>query len=177
MLKKILLGLVALIVILAVVVAMQPASYRIVRSMKMAAAPSVVYPLVNDFHAWDGWSPWAKLDPNMKVNYSGPAAGQGAVYHWTGNKEVGEGQMTLLESKPNELVRIKLDFIKPFADTCNTEFTFKPEGDQTDVTWSMSGERNFMAKAVCLFMNMDKLVGGDFEKGLAKMKAEAEAKK
>ncbi len=177
MLKKIFLALVALIVIFCVVVAMQPAAYRIVRSTKIAATPAAVFPLVNDFHQWDGWSPWAKLDPGMKTTFEGPTAAPGSIYKWSGNKEVGEGQMTILESKPNELIRIKLDFIKPFSDTCATDFTFKPEGEQTNVTWSMAGDRNFFAKAICMFMNMDKMVGGDFEKGLAKLKSEIEAKK
>jgi uncharacterized protein YndB with AHSA1/START domain len=177
MLKKIFLALIALIVVFAMIVTMQPASYRILRTAKIAAPPATVFAQVNDFHKWDAWSPWAKLDPAMKTSFEGATAGTGAIYKWVGNKDVGEGQMTLLESKPNELVRIKLQFIKPFADICDTEFTFKPEGDQTSVTWTMSGERNFMAKAVCLFMNMDKLVGGDFEKGLAKLKTESEAKK
>jgi uncharacterized protein YndB with AHSA1/START domain len=177
MLKKIFLTLVALIVLFVVVVAMQPAAYRVERSTKIAAPPATVFPLVNDFHRWDSWSPWAKLDPGMKTTFEGPAAGAGAIYKWIGNKDVGEGQMTLLESKPNELVRIKLDFLKPFKDTSTTEFTFKPAGDQTEVAWSMSGDRNFFAKAVCMFMNMDKMVGGDFEKGLAKIKSEAEGKK
>ncbi|OAI42973.1 polyketide cyclase [Verrucomicrobia bacterium SCGC AG-212-E04] len=177
MLKKLFLALVALIVVFAIVVALQPASYRIVRSTKIAAPPGTVFPLVNDFHKWDAWSPWAKLDPAMKTTFEGPTAAPGSIYKWSGNKEVGEGQMTLLESKLNELVRIKLEFLKPFADTCATDFTFKPDGNGTDVNWSMSGNRNFVAKAICLFMNMDKLVGGDFEKGLAKMKSEAEGKK
>ena len=177
MLKKILLALIALIVIFAIVVTMQPASYRILRSVKIAAPPATVFAQVNDFHKWDAWSPWAKLDPTMKTTFEGPDSGTGAIYKWVGNKDVGEGQMTLLESKPNELVRIKLQFLKPFADICDTEFTFKPDGDQTTVTWTMSGERNFVAKAVCMFMNMDKMVGGDFEKGLAKLKANSEAKK
>jgi Polyketide cyclase / dehydrase and lipid transport len=177
MLKKISLALVSLIVIFGIIVTFQPASYRIVRSAKIAAPPAAVFAQVNDFHKWDAWSPWAKLDPAMKTTFEGPAAGAGAIYKWTGNKVVGEGQMTLLESKPSELVRIKLDFIRPFTDTSTTEFTFKPDGDQTDVSWSMAGNRNFFAKAVCLFMNMDKLVGGDFEKGLAKLKAESEVKK
>ena len=177
MLKKIFLAFVALIVIFGMIVTFQPASYRIMRSIKIAAPPATVYPLVNDFHAWEGWSPWAKLDPAMKTTFEGPAAGTGAIYKWSGNKEVGEGQMTLLESKANELVRIKLDFIKPFADTCATDFTFKPDGNGTEVSWTMSGNRNFLAKAICLFMNMDKLVGGDFEKGLAKLKTESEGKK
>lgn len=177
MLKKIFLGLIALVVIFAIVVTMQSASYRILRAVKIAAPPSIVFAEVNDFHKWDAWSPWAKLDPTMKTTFEGPSAGPGAIYRWTGNNQVGEGQMTVLESKPNELIRIKLDFLRPFKDTCITEFTFKPDGAQTDVSWAMSGERNFMAKAVCLFMNMDKMVGGDFEKGLAQLKAESEAKK
>jgi len=177
MLKKISFGLVALIVIFSMVVTLQPASYRILRSVKIAAPPATVFAEVNDFHNWDAWSPWAKLDPAMKTTFEGAASGAGSIYKWTGNKDVGEGQMTLLESKPNELVRIKLDFTKPFADTSTTEFTFKPDGNQTEVTWSMSGNRDFFAKAVGLFMNMDKMVGGDFEKGLAKLKTDAEAKK
>jgi hypothetical protein len=177
MLKKILLVVAALIVVFAVIVSLQPADYRIARSAKIAAPPATVFPFVSDFHRWDAWSPWAKLDPAMKTIYEGPASGTGAIYRWSGNKEVGEGQMTLIESQPNDLVRIKLDFLKPFADTSTAEFTFKPAGDQTEVTWSMFGKRNFLSKAVCLFMNMDKMLGGEFEKGLAKMKTEAEAKK
>jgi len=175
MLKKIFLALVALIVIFCVAVTMQPASYRIIRSTKIAAPPSAVFAQVNDFHKWEAWSPWAKLDPAMKITYEGPAAGAGSIYKWVSAKsDVGEGQMTLLESKPGELVRIKLDFIKPFQDTATTEFTFKPEGHGTNVSWTMSGDRNFVSKAVCMFMNMDKMVGGDFEAGLAKLKAVAE---
>jgi hypothetical protein len=111
----------------------------------------------------------------MKKTHEGARAGAGAVYTWSGNNEVGEGRMTLTESRPNELVRIRLEFVKPFAATNTAEFTFKPEGDRTAVTWSMFGPNNFIAKAFGLFMNMDKLVGGDFEKGLAQMKAIAEA--
>src|SRR5881296_1615480 len=110
----------------------------------------------------------------MKQTYEGAPAGTGAIYAWAGNNEVGEGRMTLTESRPSDLIRIKLEFMKPFASTCATEFTFKPEGKQTAVAWSMSGENNFVAKAFCLFMNMDKTVGGDFEKGLAQLKSVAE---
>jgi len=139
-----------------------------------APAP-VVFAQVNDFHNWDAWSPWAKIDPAMKKTHEGAPAGTGAIYTWAGNDQVGEGRMTLTESRPNELVRIKLEFMKPFASTADTEFTFKPAGDQTAVTWSMAGEKNFMAKAFGLFMNMDKMIGDDFEKGLAQMKSVAEA--
>ena len=177
MLKKISLAVVALIVILAMIITMQPASYRILRKITIAAPAPTVFTEVNDLHNWDAWSPWAKLDPAMKVTYEGSAAGTGAIYKWSGNSQVGEGRMTILESKPNELVRIKLDFLKPFEDTATSEFTFKPDGNQTEVTWTMSGDRNFLAKAVCLFMNMDKMLGGEFEKGLAKLKTESEGKK
>ena len=111
----------------------------------------------------------------MKQVYEGAPAGSGAIYTWIGNKEVGEGRMTITESRPSDLVRIKLEFMKPFQATNSAEFTFKPEGNLTAVTWSMSGENNFMAKAIHLFMNMDKMIGGQFEKGLTQMKSVAEA--
>jgi uncharacterized protein YndB with AHSA1/START domain len=174
MLKKILLGLVVVLGIFAIVVAFQPAAFQVVRTAKISAPPQAVFGEVNDLHKWDAWSPWAKLDPAMKVTHAGAPAGKGASYHWAGNKEVGEGRMTITESRPPELVRINLEFIKPFASTNLTEFTFKPEGNQTSVTWTMSGEKNYISKAVCMFMDMDKMVGGDFEKGLAALKALAE---
>jgi len=111
----------------------------------------------------------------MKKTFSGTAAGVGAIYEWTGDDKVGSGRMTLTDSKPTDLVRIKLEFIKPFEATNTTEFAFTPEGGGTKVTWSMSGDNNFIAKAMCLFVSMDKMVGGDFEKGLAQMKTAAEA--
>jgi hypothetical protein len=178
MLKKILLGFLAVLVVLvggfAVVVALQPSTYRVVRSTTISAAPADVFAQVNDFHNWEAWSPWAKLDPAAKNTFEGPSSGTGAGFAWSGNDKVGEGRMTILESRPNELVRIKLEFIKPFESACTTEFTLKPQGDQTEVTWSMAGENGFVGKAFCLFMDMDKTVGGDFEKGLAQMKAIAE---
>jgi hypothetical protein len=176
MLKKILIGIVAILAIFAVVVAFQPANFQVVRSATIAAEPATVFPEVNDFHKWNAWSPWAKIDPAMKQTHEGAPAGTGAVYSWAGNSEVGEGRMTITESRPNELVRIKLDFIKPFAATNMTEFTFKPQGTQTLVTWNMTGEKNFISKAMCMFMDMDKMVGGDFEKGLAALKSIAESR-
>jgi uncharacterized protein YndB with AHSA1/START domain len=170
MLKKILIALAAIIGLFLVVVAMQPSEFRIERSTTIAAPAENVFAQVNDFHNWDAWSPWAKLDPNAKNTFDGPPAGKGAVFHWAGNSEVGEGEMTITESRPNEHIRIKLEFIKPFADTSTTEFTLKPEGDQTHVTWSMFGNNNFMSKIFCLFMDMEKMVGGSYEKGLANMK-------
>jgi len=175
MLKKILVVIAVVIIAFLIVVALQPADFNVTRSTTITAPAKVVFAQVNDLHKWDAWSPWAKLDPAMKQTHEGASAGTGAVYSWTGNKQVGEGRMTITESRTNELIRIKLEFLKPFASINTTEFTFKPEGSQTTVNWSMRGTNNFMAKAFCIFMNMDKMVGGDFEKGLAQMKSVAEA--
>src|SRR5579883_721226 len=175
MLVKILIVVAVLAVAFVALVASRPSQCSTTRSAYIAAPPSAIFPLVNDFHNWEAWSPWAKLDPKAKTSYSGAAAGEGASFAWDGNKNVGTGTMTIVESRPSELIRIKLDFLKPFAGTSAAQFTFKPTGNGTTVTWSMTGKANFMAKAVNLFMNMDKMVGGQFEKGLASMKQEAEA--
>ena len=171
MLKKILIALAAIAVVFVAVVAMQPSDFRIVRTATMSAPAPAVFAQVNDFHNWEAWSPWAKLDPAAKNSFEGPPAGTGAIFRWAGNNQVGEGSMTITESRPSDVIRIKLEFLKPMAGTSTAEFTFKPEGDQTTVTWSMSGKNNFIAKAICLFMNMDKMVGGKFEEGLAAMKS------
>lgn len=171
MLKKILIGVAAVLVLFVIIVAMQPAQYRVTRTATIPATSAVVFEHVNDLHKWDAWSPWAKLDPTMKTSFEGPPSGAGASYAWVGNSKVGEGKMSIIESTPNQSVRLKLEFIKPFASVATTEFTFKPEGDKTSVSWSMSGDKNFMSKAFCLFMNMDKMVGGDFEKGLESLKS------
>ncbi len=176
MLKKILIALAVIVLIFVVVVALQPADFRITRSTTVAAPPEAVFAQVNDFHNWQQWSPWEKLDPELKRTYEGEPAGKGAVYAWAGNSDVGEGRMTITESRPSELVRINLEFLKPFAATNTTDFTFKPDGDKTSVTWDMSGKNGFMAKAFCLFMDMDTMVGGQFEEGLANLKSVAERK-
>jgi len=175
MLKIILIALGVIIVVLAVVVTLQPAEFRVARSATMSAPAPVIFGQVNDLHKWEAWNPWQKKDPAMKLDFAGPPAGPGASYSWAGNKEVGEGRLTITESRPGERVRIKLEFMKPFAATNTAEFTFKPEGDRTSVTWSMEGRNNFFAKAIGLCMNMDKMVGGEFEKGLADMKSVVEA--
>ena len=178
-LVKVLIGIAAAVVlvvgVLAVIVAMQPSEFRIERSATIAAPAPVVFAQVNDFHKWQAWSPWAKLDPAVKNSFAGAPAGQGAAFAWAGNRQVGEGRMTITESRPSELVRIKLEFLKPFEATNTAEFTFKPQGEHTAVTWSMYGHNNFVGRAVCLFVNMDKVLGGEFEKGLASMKSVAEA--
>jgi len=158
------------IVLFVIVVQLQPATFRITRTATMSAKPEAVFPQVNDFHNWSAWSPWAKLDPAMKQTYEGAATGTGAIYSWTGNKQVGEGRMTITDSRASDLVKIKLEFLKPFKATNITEFTFKPENSNTQVTWSMFGHKNFMFKAVHMFLNMEKMVGRDFEKGLSQMK-------
>lgn len=177
MLKKILFLITFAIGALAAIIAMQPSHYRVTRSATIQVPPEGVFPFVNDFHNWRQWSPWEKLDPNMKKTFSGPESGAGAIYSWVGNSDVGEGRMTLEESNPNERIGIKLEFIKPFESVSATVFQFRPEGQGTSVTWEMSGENNFMAKAFALFMDMDKMVGSDFEKGLAQLKSAAEAAK
>lgn len=175
MLKRILIGLGAVLAVLVVVIALQPSKFRIERSIDMAAPPEAAFAQVNDFHAWSKWSPWEKLDPNLKRSFEGPSSGAGAKYAWTGNDEVGEGRMTIEQSQAPSQIRIKLEFLKPFAATNQTHFTFAktPAGNKT--TWAMEGENGFVSKAFSLVMNMDELVGKDFEKGLAALKATAEA--
>jgi len=175
MLTNILIILAVLVVAFLVVVALQPATFRVQRSTPISAPLAEVFSQVNDFHNWEAWSPWAKLDPTAKNSFEGSSSGTGAGFTWSGNKKVGEGRMTITDSRPDELVRIKLEFFKPFKATSTAEFTFKPEGGQTAVTWSMFGENNFLAKAFHLFMSCEKMIGGDFEKGLASMKSATEA--
>jgi uncharacterized protein YndB with AHSA1/START domain len=179
MLKRILLALAVIAVLFVLIVAMQPSEYRVARKVVIAAPPSTVFAHVNDFRKWEAWNPWGKIDPAMKQTYEGAPAGVGAVYAWAGNGEVGEGRMTLTESRPHELIRVRLDFLKPFAGTSTAEFTFQPEGTsvggRTAVTWSMAGRNNLMAKAIHLFMDMDRMIGDRFEVGLAHMKSVAEA--
>jgi len=175
MLKKIAIALLVALAALAGFIATRPSEFRIARSRTMAAPPEVVHAHVNDLHRWSEWSPWEKLDPGMKREFSGAAAGPGAAYFWSGNDDVGEGRMTITDSRPPRGITIRLEFIKPWKATNTTQFDFAPSGSGTDVTWAMTGRHNFMSKAACLFMDMDKMVGGDFEKGLAKLEAVAAA--
>jgi hypothetical protein len=171
---KALIVIAAIVTVLALVIALQPAEFSVTRTATISAPASVVFAQVNDFHNWAAWSPWAKLDPGMKQAYSGAPSGPGAVYTWEGNHQVGEGRMTVVESRPGDLVRIKLEFVKPIPATNTAEFRFEPRGDQTEVTWTMTGKNNFVGKAISLFMDMDKMVGGSFEQGLAEIKSIAE---
>jgi hypothetical protein len=156
---------------LAAFIATRPAEFSVTRSAQLAAPAPAVFAQVNELRKWKAWSPWAKRDPQAKEAYDGPAAGVGAAMSWAGNREVGEGRMTIVESRPAELVRFKLEFLKPFAATNDAEFAFRPAGGGTEVTWTMRGRNNFIGKAMCLVFDMDKMVGGDFEQGLAGIKA------
>jgi len=174
MLKKILIALLAIIAIFLIVVALQPSEFHVERTATMAAPPATVFDQVNDFHKWEAWSPWAKLDPNAKITFGGPPSGTGTIMTWAGNNQVGEGKMTLTESRPNELVKINVDIVKPMEGSSTSEFAFKPGGDQTAVTWGMSGHQNFIAKAMCLVMNGKKMMSDIMDKGLANMKSVVE---
>lgn len=162
-------------VLFLIVVATRPSKFTIARSTYVNAPPDRVFPHVNNLHNWQPWSPWAKLDPNAKNTYEGPNEGVDSSFRWDGNNQVGAGCMTIIESKPDRLVGIRLEFERPFKATHHVEFTFQPQGPRTFVTWTMSGHNNFVAKAVVLFMNCDKMIGGQYEKGLAGLKAVAES--
>jgi hypothetical protein len=174
MLTNILIGLAIILVVFLIIAALQPGDFRVMRSTLISAPAAVVFAEVNDFHRWPAWSPWEKLDPAMKRTYAGPDAGTGASFSWSGNKKAGQGRATIVESRPGERVLIKLEFLKPFPSTCQSEYSFRPEGAETKVTWSMTGSRHLLIKAVNLVVSMDKLMGGDFEKGLTELKIVAE---
>src|SRR5215510_4880973 len=175
MIKKILIGLAALIVVFLIVVATRPADFRVERSAKLAGSPAALFEQVNDHHKFTVWNPFMKLDPNVKTTYSGPTSGVGAVCSWEGNSDVGAGSCTITESKPGELVRFRMDWKRPMEGTATVDFTFKAQGDKTLVTWAMYGKNNFLGKAVSLFINCDKMCGPQFEKGLAELGAVAAA--
>lgn len=175
MLKKILIGLIATFGSLLALVVLQPSEYRVTRKLTMAAPAPEIFAQINDFHRWEAWSPWAKRDPAAKATFDGPSEGKGAIFSWSGNSQVGEGKMTLTESRPSDLIRTRTDFVKPFVGTSFTEFTLVPEGNGTTVTWMLFGQNDFIGKAMCLVVSMDKVLGGEMEKGLAGIKALVEA--
>ena len=154
----------------AVAISRRPSEFRVSRSARMNAEASTVFENVNCLAKWEGWSPWAKLDPNAKSNLEGPPSGVGAVMRWDGNQKVGAGSMHIVESKPSQLVKLRLEFLRPFKATNSAEFSFVSDGGETIVTWSMAGTNNFMAKAVGLFMDCERMVGRQFEQGLSQLK-------
>lgn len=174
MLKKILVGLVAVIGALLVVATMQPDTFRVQREATIQAPPDKVFAFVNDFRQWPAWSPWEKLDPAMTRTLGGPPGGLGATYGWKGNKEVGQGRMEIIESAPPGKLTIKLDFLEPFEAHDTADFSFEARDGGTRVTWAMHGPSPFVSKVMGLFVSMDKMIGKDFETGLANLKAAAE---
>ena len=164
----------AAVAVLLIIVATRPDAFRVERRATIAAPPEKVFALIDDFHQWARWSPWEKLDPQMHKAFEGPPSGVGAGLRWSGNQKAGEGRMTITESKPVERLVTALEFIRPFAASNVAEFALSPAPSGVDVTWSMTGRNNFMLKAFGLFANMDKLIGKDFEEGLANLKRLAE---
>lgn len=166
----ILIALALVAILLFVVIAGQPDEFVVSRSGTISALPERVFPHVNELKKWDDWSPWAKLDPNAKNTFIGPAAGAGAAMTWDGNNKVGAGKMTVTDSAPSSLIQLRLEFVRPFKATNNVEFTFAPRGNETLVTWTMFGKNNLMGKIFGLFVNCEQMCGKDFEKGLASLK-------
>lgn len=174
MLKKILTGFAVALLIFLGFVALQSNDYHVTREIKINAPATAVFAHVNDLHKFNEWNPWAKLDPAAKQSYEGPQSGVGAVSIWDGNSDVGAGRMTITESMPPTIIRMRLDYTKPFQGMSNAEFQFKPEGSSTVVTWSNSGKKSFIPKIICVFLSMDKMIGGMFEKGLSQLKVTLE---
>lgn len=166
--------LAVVVVALAAFVVTRPADFRIERSVRIKATPEAIYPLIADFHNWRSWSPFEEMDPAMKRDYSGAASGLGAVYTWDGNNKAGSGRMEITQARSPRLATIKLDFLKPFEAHNTAEFTMEPVGAETQVTWAMYGPNTLMGKAMSLFFNADRMIGGMFDSGLAKLKTVAE---
>jgi uncharacterized protein YndB with AHSA1/START domain len=164
---------IVLVVLLAAVLGFamsKPDAFRVQRMTKIKAPPEKIFPLINDLHSWASWSPWEKVDPAMRRTHSGAASGRGAVYEWEGNTKVGQGRMEITEASPPTKVTIKLDFLKPIEGHNVAEFTLEPEGDSTNVTWAMYGPARFITKIMQVFISMDRMIGKEFEAGLANMK-------
>ncbi len=175
--KKFLLAIPALLALVVVIAAFQPDQYQVSRTSTIAAPVNEVFEQVNDMHKMDAWSPWLAPDPHAKKTFEGPASGQGAIFSWAGNSEVGEGRMTNIDSRPPDFIRFKMEFLKPMVGFGETVFTFRADGGQTVITQTMTGKKNFLSKLMCMFMSMDKMIGTQFEKGFANMNALLTAKK
>jgi hypothetical protein len=174
MFKNIILGLLVAVGLLCVVAAMKPSEYTIAREIPIKASPEKIFPLINNAKETGRWMPWADMDPQMKMNYSGPEAGVGSKASWESPGKMGTGSSTVSESIENQAVKFDLEYVKPFQMKQSAEISIRPSGDQSLVKWSVSGRSQFVARLMCIFMNMDKMVGGSFEQGLAKLKVIAE---
>lgn len=169
-------AIIALIIaVILGIASLQPNEFTLSRSIKISATQADIFPQVNDFRQWNWWSPWEKLDPTMKKDFTGPETGEGSSYSWFGNKKVGEGKMTITKSVPNNTILIVIEFLKPMKATNHIEFSFQPDDNGTKVTWSMSGKNNLLTKAFHIFFSLEKMVGPDFENGLAQLKAVVES--
>jgi uncharacterized protein YndB with AHSA1/START domain len=158
------------IAVVLILAATKPARFSVQRATSVKAPPERIFPLINDFHQWRSWSPYEDKDPAMKRSYGGPESGTGAVYGWDGDKNVGSGRMEILDASAPSKIVIKLDFLKPFEAHNTAEFTMLPQGDATDVIWLMHGPAPFVSKVMQVFMNIDNMIGKDFEVGLANLK-------
>src|SRR5574342_729748 len=174
MLKTVAAVVVVLILALLVFAATKPDTFRVERAASINAPPETIFALINDFHDWGSWSPFERLDPAMKRTYTGAPNGEGSVYEWKGNRKAGAGRMEIAESSPPSKVTIKLDFVRPMEGHNIIEFTLEPKGNATNVTWAMHGPSPYLAKVMSIFCSMDKMVGKEFETGLANLKSVAE---
>jgi len=174
MLRKSLLVVAALIALILIYAGTRPDAFRVERSTQIKAPPEKIFALINDLHQWEAWSPWEKIDPQIKRTYAGAASGKGAVYEWNGNKDIGQGRMEIAETTAPSRVLIKIDFLKPFEAHNLVEFTLASQGDTTTVTHAMYGPSPYIAKLMGLVLSMDKMVGGKFEEGLGSLKVLAE---
>ena len=169
-------GIVVAVLLAAILIfaATKPDTFRVQRAASIKASPEKIFAILNDFQKWGSWSPWEKKDPAMKRTFGAITSGRGATYAWEGNKDVGQGSMEIAESVPPSRLAIKLDFLKPFEAHNLVEFRLEPKGDMTNITWSMQGDTPYFAKIIHVFINMDSMVGKDFEAGLANLKAVVE---
>jgi len=174
MIKTIAIVIVVVIAAILIFAATKPETFTVQRAASIKAPPEKIFAVLDDFHNWGVWSPWEKMDPDMKRTFSGAANGQGAVYEWQGNSKVGQGRMEITDATAPSQVTIKLDFIKPFEGHNVAEFVLQPSGDATNVTWTMRGPSPYIAKVMSVFCNMDSMIGKDFEAGLANLKAATE---
>ncbi len=173
-LSFIVIGLAVIVGAIFIFAATKPDTFRIERTAIIKAPPEKIYPLIEDYHKWASWSPWENKDPAMKRTFSGPESGKGAMYAWDGNKDIGQGEMVITDATSPSRVVIAMHFIKPFDSRSTAEFTLKPKGDGTDVTWAMHGPSPLMSKVMGIFFNMDTMIGKEFEIGLANLKGIAE---
>ncbi|WP_374086487.1 SRPBCC family protein [Methylomicrobium lacus] len=174
MIESIVIAVVVLLAALLIYATTRPDTFRVERSATIKAPTEKIFPLINDFRQWETWSPWEKVDPAVKRSYSRAASGEGAIYEWNGNKDIGQGRMEIIESSPTSKVIIKIDFIKPFEAHNTIEFNLVTHGDSTIVTQAMYGPCPYISKLIGIFFSMDKMVGQKYEEGLANLKALSE---